>query len=169
MATRTPMHYAEACGFCAGVGDIGRARDPKKAPQGLFARRDVRRRSPLQLFESPLATSRKLYNQTKKAAPEGVLPLVRPGDSNLWPLESEDCDIRANSNEPSQRFVRCTQIPALVVAQRKGCWNVKTAARRTIPKEEWSNGGQRPSLCGPQHSAHRSATAIFFFNQNHVY
>ena len=28
-------------------------------------------------------------------------------------------------NEPSQRFVQCTQIPALVVAQRKGCWNVK--------------------------------------------
>ena len=35
-ATRTPMHYAEACGFCAGVGDIGRAA-ASRAPKARLA------------------------------------------------------------------------------------------------------------------------------------
>ena len=32
----------------------------------------------------------------------------------------------AIDNDTAREFVRCAQIPALVVMQRKGCWNVKS-------------------------------------------
>ena len=54
---------------------------------------------------------------------------AKTGDNATVSQLSENCGISGKYNEPSQRFVQCTQIPALVVAQRKGCWNVKIAAR----------------------------------------
>ncbi len=65
-------------------------------------------------------------------------------EGELWHL--------ANSNEPSQRFVQCTQIPALVVAQRKGCWNVKIAARRRSQRKS----GQMV-VNGPPCAGHNTA------------
>ena len=55
-------------------------------------------------------------------------------------------------NEPAREFVRCAQIPALVVAQRKGCWNVKIAARRRSQRKS----GQMV-VNGPPCAGHNTA------------
>ena len=64
---------------------------PASAP--CFRRR---RRSPLQLFESSLAASRKIVYKIKKTTPKRVLPAAA-GGANLWPLESENSDIQTET------------------------------------------------------------------------
>ena len=85
----TVMQYSDL--FWCGRGDSA-SRALKTVRRTVFARRDAD--GGHGLFESPLAASHTISYKTKKQHPKECCSWCGRGDSNLWPLESENCGIR---------------------------------------------------------------------------
>ena len=83
----TVLQYSDL--FWCGRGDSA-SRALKTVRRTVFARRDAD--GGHGLFESPLAASHTISYKTKKQHPKECCSWCGRGDSNLWPLESENCD-----------------------------------------------------------------------------